>query len=69
LKEFDAKAEATRNPDVAARYGKNFDAYAWFESEGEKAFQKCWATRVSGDPAFAALTRQAQALADALSAP
>jgi len=66
---FEAKAEATRNPDVAARYGKNVDAFLLLENEGEKAFQKCWAARLGRDPAFAAVTRQAQALADALAAP
>jgi hypothetical protein len=69
LKGFEAKAEATHNPDVAARYGKDVDAFALLENEGETAFQKCWAKRVISDPAFAAVTRQAQALADAFAAP
>jgi hypothetical protein len=69
LKAFEAKAEATRNADVASRYGKDVDAYARLENEGETAFQKCWARRVNSDPAFAVVTRQAQALADAFAAP
>ena len=39
------------------------------EKEGGEAVEKCWKDHAKGEPAFPALTRQAQALADALAAP
>jgi hypothetical protein len=39
------------------------------ESQGEAAYQKCWAERASGELGFATVTQQAQALVDALAAP
>ena len=47
---------------------KSFDAKTGFEKDGEAAFHKCWGEHAGGAPAFAALTKQAQALADALAA-
>lgn len=37
-------------------------------TQSEAAFVKCWAERMKGEPAFAGLTRQAQALVDAFAA-
>ena len=37
-------------------------------AQSEAAFVKCWAERMKGEPAFAGLTRQAQALVDAFAA-
>jgi len=47
---------------------KSFDARTEFEKQGETAFHQCWAERVGKEPAFAALTQQAQAVADAFAA-
>ena len=38
------------------------------QSQGEAAFVKCWGERMKDEPAFAVLTRQAQALAEAFAA-
>jgi hypothetical protein len=63
---FKAKSEAAFAAYQASELKdqKSFDAGTRFESDGADALHKCWAERARGEPAFPALTRQAQALAD-----
>jgi hypothetical protein len=67
---FKAKADAAFAKYRASglKDEKSFDAKTGFEKDGETAFHKCWGEHASAAPAFAALTKQAQTLADTLAA-
>jgi hypothetical protein len=65
-KDFEAKSQAAlkKYDESGLKDQKSFDDSTKLEGQGEAAFHKCWSEKAAGDPAFSALTKQAQSLAD-----
>jgi hypothetical protein len=65
-RDYQARADKTFAAYQASRASdtKLFDAYVALQNEGDVAHRQCYGQRIRDDPAFAALVRQAQALAD-----